>query len=167
MLLKLILEILVLWVWFALFMAWIVKGKGPLGGIFYYDKQVQQRVMELGLIDQKTLQKWRTAANSTLVVGDVVILFIMIVLVNGARSFWDCAWQFYVLFIGMELFDLAAVDILWVAKTKWWDIPGTEDLQQLWHDPTKKIKGKARLLIVTIPLAAIFGGLYCLIAGLI
>lgn len=42
---KIILEIIGLCVWFAIYMAILVAGKGPLGGAFFYPKQVQQRLL--------------------------------------------------------------------------------------------------------------------------
>lgn len=164
---KLIAEIIVLWGLFALYMAVVVHGKGPVGGLFFYPKTVQERVLELGLIDEKTLKRRRNIAYIELVVGILIVFYILIVVVNQADTFWDCAWQFYVLFLGMELFDLFAVDIHWVAHTDWWDIPGTEDLQHYWHDPTPKIKAKATFPLLTIPFAAVIGGLYYLIVTLL
>lgn len=161
----LLVEILILWALFALFMAWVVHGKGPLGGIFYYPKEVQERVLELGLIEERTLKRWRNTANSVLCILVLVALYIMIVLVNRAASFWDCVWQFYVLFLGMEVFDVFAVDTLWVACSDWWDIPGTEDLRYLYQDYKTKIKVKGlKLIVMAIPLSAIVGGLYWLMA---
>lgn len=163
----LLVEILILWALFALFMAWVVHGKGPLGSIFYYPKEVQARVLELGLIDEKTLKRWRNTANSILCILVFIALYIMIVLVNRAASFWDCVWQVYVLFLGMEVFDVFAVDTLWVACSDWWDIPGTEDLRYLYQDYKTKTKVKGlKLIVMAIPLSAIIGGLYWLMAVL-
>lgn len=163
----LLIEILILWALFALFMAWVVRGKGPMGGIFYYPKEVQERVLELGLIDAKTLKRRRNTANSVLCIWVLITLYIMIVPVNRAAGYWDCVWQFYVLFLGMEVFDVFAVDTLWVACSDWWDIPGTEDLRHLYQDYKMKIKVKGlKLIVMTIPLSAIVGGLYWLMAVL-
>lgn len=73
------------------------------------------------------------------------------------------AWQYYVLFMGQELYDWFVVDVWWVGISSWWIIPGTEDLLPLWHDPMIKFKGKLKLPVAAIPLAAIVGGLYFLI----
>lgn len=51
MAIKIGLEILVLWIGFAVYMAIFVGKKGPVGAAFFYPKEVQQRVVELGLID--------------------------------------------------------------------------------------------------------------------
>ena len=45
---KLIIEILILWIIYAGYMAVLVHKRGPLGGIFFYPKVVQERVIEIG-----------------------------------------------------------------------------------------------------------------------
>lgn len=164
---KMIVEIIFLWFLFALYMAILVVGKGPIGAIYFYPSEVQERVVELKLIDKKTIQRRRRAAYLMLLLGIIIVYYILIVVMNQADDFWNIAWQVYVLFIGMELFDLFAVDVYWVALTKWWDIPGTEDLQHLYHNPIKKIKVKSvKLLVLGIPIAAIMAGLYLFVLSI-
>ena len=55
MLLKIMIEILILWVCYALYMAILVHKRGPIGGIFFYPKGMQERVIELGLITPEDL----------------------------------------------------------------------------------------------------------------
>ena len=163
-------EILVTWIWFIVYMALIVHGKGPIGGSFFYVKEVQERVIELGLITRKEMDIRRKRAVFGLIAGDLALLFLLIVLVNHAKTFYECAWQFYVLMAGMELYDLCAVDLYWVAGTEWWDIPGTEDLRDLWHGADfkkKKIIGKCVFFVICVPPAALFGWIFSLIANLL
>lgn len=164
---KIIVEIMVLWVWFAVYMEILVRKKGPVGGAYFYPKQVQQRIIELGLRTKEQIKKERNFAYILLAAGDLIIPFIMIVIVNGTRTFWDCVWQYYVLFYGMEFYDWFMVDTLWVAKSSWWVIPGTEDLLHLWHDPKLKSAKMLKLLVITIPVAVLVGGIYCLIGMLL
>ena len=123
--------------------------------------------MELGLITEAQLKKRLNFAYIILVAGDFLIPLIMIVYINGAASYWDCVWQFYILFIGQELFDWLAVDTFWVTMSSWWIIPRTEDLLDTWHDPKLKAFKMPKLLIATIPIALIFGGAYYLIGMLV
>ena len=120
--------------------------KEPVGGIQFYPKEVQERVLELGMITKEQLKKQQFISVVLLVFLDVVILFLMIVFVsqqprsklrgikrdaqqscgvltqnyNKAESYWDFAWQWYVLFVGQELFDWFVVDVFWVTMTSWW-----------------------------------------------
>lgn len=161
---KIIVEILILWIFFALFMRMLVHRRGPIGGIHYYPKVVQQRVVELGLITEREIRVQSVIAAVVLITMDLVFPYLMIVIANGARTFWDCVWQYYVLFMGQELFDWIAVDIIWVAMSDWWIIPGTEDLNDTWHDPKKKFLGKLILIPAAVPIAAVVGGIFFLLA---
>lgn len=167
MVINIIIEILILWCMFAIYMAVLVGRKGPLGGIQFYPKEVQERVVERKLITKEQIKKQRIVSLWLLVVLDVVILFIMIIGINHAKSCWECVWQWYVLFMGQELFDWFAVDVFWVTMTSWWIIPGTEDLLHLWHDPWIKCKGKLKLIPAAVPVAAVAGGLYYLISHML
>ena len=167
MILKLIVEILILWVCYALYMAILVHKRGPLGGIFFYPKMMQDRVKELGLISDKELRRRRRFAYALILVWMLVIPFVMIVFVNGARSYLECALQFYILFLGAELFDWAVIDTIWVALSDWWVIPGTEDLNDTWHSVQVKKWKMLKLIPAAIPLAALVGLLYWGVSGLI
>lgn len=162
MLLKILIEILILWVIYAAYMVRLVYKRGPVGGIFFYPKAMQERVIELGLITEKELKVRRNIAYAALIVLMLVVPLIMIVMINEARSYWDCCWQFYVLFLGAEFFDWLVIDTLWVAMSDWWIIPGTEDLNDTWHSVNVKKWKMVKLIPFAVPLAAIVGGLYWL-----
>ena len=53
---KLIIEILILWIIYALYMAILVHKRGPLGGIFFYPRVMQERVIEIGLMTERELR---------------------------------------------------------------------------------------------------------------
>ncbi len=55
-------EILILWILYILYMGILVYRKGPLGGIFFYPKVVQDRVVTLGLITKEEIKKRRAFA---------------------------------------------------------------------------------------------------------
>lgn len=57
MLIHICVEILILWCLFAVYMAILVGGKGSIGGIQFYPKEVQERVLELGMITKEQLKK--------------------------------------------------------------------------------------------------------------
>ena len=58
---KILIEILILWVCYALYMAILVHRRGPIGGIFFYPKAMQDRAVELGLISDQELRSRRKA----------------------------------------------------------------------------------------------------------
>ncbi len=167
MVLKIAIEILILWAVYALYMAILVHKRGPIGGIFFYPKVMQERAIALYLITAEELKRRRTFAFVLLVAWMILIPLVMIVFVNGARSYWDCCWQYYVLFLGAEFFDWLVIDTVWVALSDWWLIPGTEDLDYTWHSTKVKRWKMLKLIPASVPVAAIVGGLYWLVSKLV
>ena len=161
--LKLVAEILILWILYILYMGILVYRKGPLGGIFFYPKVVQDRVVTLGLITKEEIKKRRAFAYALLLAWMLIAPGVMILLINGVRGYFDLCWQFYVLFLGAEFYDWLFIDTIWVANSDWWLIPGTGDLDGTWHDVNVKKWKFLKLIPCSIPLAAIVGGLYFLI----
>ncbi len=163
MLWKIVIEILVLWVCYAAYMAVLVHKRGPVGGLFFYPQGMIDRVKALGLITEEEFRKRKRFAYILLIVWMLVIPGVMILGVNGARSYWECCLQFYALFLGAEFFDWLFIDTIWVVLSDWWLIPGTEDLNDTWHSVHAKQWKMLQLIPFSVPLAAAVGGLYWLI----
>ena len=157
---KLIIEILILWIIYALYMAMLVHKRGPLGGIFFYPKVMQKRVVEIGLMTEQELKRRRTFAYILLLALMILVPGFMILRINGARTYFSCCWQFYILFLGAEFFDWLVIDTIWVALSDWWIIPGTEDLNDIWHSVRVKQWKMLQLIPFAIPLSAFIGALY-------
>ena len=156
-------EILFLWVCYAVYMAVLVHKRGPVGGIFFYPQAMIDRVIALGLITKEEFRKRKRFAYILLIAWMLVIPGVMILWINGARSYLDCCRQFYMLFLGAEFFDWLFIDTIWVALSDWWLIPGTEDLNYTWHSIHVKQWKMLKLIPFSVPLAAAVGGLYWLI----
>ena len=157
---KLIIEILILWIIYALYMAILVHKRGPLGGIFFYPKVMQERVIEIGLMTEKKLKRRRTFAYILLLALMILVPGFMILRINGAQTYFSCCWQFYVLFLGAEFYDWLFIDTFWVALSDWWLITGTEDLDHIWHTTEAKKWKFLELIPFSVPLAALMGTLY-------
>ncbi|MBQ8053256.1 MAG: hypothetical protein IJ198_05595 [Lachnospiraceae bacterium] len=157
---KLIIEILILWIIYALYMAILVHKRGPLGGIFFYPRVMQERVIETGLMTEQELKSRRTFAYILLLALMILVPGFMILCVNGAQTYFSCFWQFYVLFLGAEFFDWLVIDTIWVAMSDWWIIPGMEDLNDTWHSVHVKQWKMLKLIPLAIPVSAIIGALY-------
>jgi hypothetical protein len=157
---KLIIEILILWILYALYMAILVHKRGPLGGIFFYPKVMQERVIETGLMTEQELRSRRTFAYILLLALMILVPGFMILCVNGAQTYFSCCWQFYVLFLGAEFFDWLVIDTIWVAMSDWWIILGMEDLNDTWHSVHVKRWKMLKLIPLAIPISAIIGALY-------
>lgn len=87
LILKLVIEILILWVWFALFMLALVGRKVPAGGIIFYPKVMQDRVIEMGLTTAKKIKQRTVISMTLLLIGDLIFPIVMILFINGARGF--------------------------------------------------------------------------------
>ena len=140
-----VMEILILWVCYAAYMAVLVHRRGPISGIFFYPQVMIDRVKALGLITEAEFRSRKRFAFTLLIAWMLVIPGVMILGINGARTYWDCCWQFYALFLGAEFFDWLFIDTIWVAlsRVKQWKL--------------------LKLIPFSVPLAAAVGGLYWLI----
>lgn len=102
---------------------------GPVGLVTFYEKEVQDRVVALGLTTKDKIRK--SAIISGIVVFLPMLFFIpaMVYGLNGARGFTQGFLQMLAIGMIYGLFDRLFIDWYWVGKTRAWDIPGTEDLK--------------------------------------
>ena len=138
---------------FVLLLVCVINIKdGPVGGVHYYEPPVQERVVELGLITKEQIKKNLALSSVALLVPLVVCIPLLVVFINGARSFKDAFLQLLVIYMICGAFDRIFIDWYWVGHTKAWFIPGTEDLMPYIHKETwvKKVV----LTIVLYPLLA-------------
>lgn len=119
---------------------------------FLFEKDVQDRVVQMGLVTRERLRRNRMAFK--LVALPVMIAFVIWAVygVNGARGFWQPFWQIYVLAMAEGLFDRFFIDWYWVGRTRAWTIPGTEDLRP--YIPGKTLLVKWTTVIIGNPIIA-------------
>ena len=135
---------------------------GPVGLVLLYEKDVQRRVVELGLIGKEKIRKNLIICSIAMFVPLFVLPPLMVYGINGATGFWDGFWQMSIILWMQGLFDRFFIDWYWVGKTKAWEIPGTEDLKP--YIPAKVMIGKWLSTIVLNPLiAAIVAGIVTLL----
>ena len=162
---KIAIETLVIWPLYFLYVYLSTVPRRPVDAAFWYAQDIQDRLVELGLTTQVRITRRRKV---TLLAGLVLMpamLFVCVVIVNGARSYLQMLWQTYLLFILMEAFDIVVIDTLWVALSGWWDIPGIEDLSASYKDWRTRQRVKApRIVLGGIPLAAVLAGIFWLVA---
>lgn len=120
---------------------------GPIGLVALYEKEVQNRVVELGLTTKAKIKKSYLQASIALLVPSVVLVPLMVYSINGAASFAEGFWQMTVILWGMGLFDRLFIDWYWVGHTKAWIIPGTEDLKPYIPARTLAVKWFATIFV--------------------
>ncbi len=134
----------------------------PVGLVCLYEKDVQERVVQLGLITREKIKRNELLASVALLIPLIVLIPWMVYGINGAASFWEGFWQMSIILWGMGLFDRLFIDWYWVARTKAWIIPGTEDLMP--YIPKKTQVTKWMITLVGYPvLAAAVAGLMTLV----
>lgn len=135
---------------------------GPVGLVVFYEQEVKDRVVALGLTTKEKIQKTSIITLIALFVPMLVLVPLMVYGINGAKGFWDGYWQMLAILMISGLFDRVFIDWWWVGHTKAWIIPGTEDLMPYIHGKTLVRKWLGTVVGFPI-LAAILAGLMQLI----
>ena len=125
---------------------------GSVGCVYFFEKDVQDRVVKLGLTTKEKIKHDYVIAAIALFVPLLVFIPVMVYFINGARGFWELFSQMTVILMIDGLFDRIFIDWFWVGKTKAWIIPGTEDLMP--YIPAKTMIGKWIGTIVGYPILA-------------
>ena len=125
---------------------------GPVGSVYFYEPEVQERVVELGLTTKGKIKKGFAIASVCLFVPMLVFVPAMVYFINDARGFSDIFVQITMILLIAGLFDRIFIDWYWVGKTTAWYIPGTEDLMP--YVPKKTLIKKWVGTIIGFPLVA-------------
>lgn len=113
---------------------------GPIGLVCLYEKDVQERVVELGLTSREKIKRAAAISSVALLAPLIFLVPYMVYAINGASGFWEGFWQMTVILWVMGLFDRIFIDWYWVGRTKAWLIPGTEDLMPYISAKTLAVK---------------------------
>jgi hypothetical protein len=125
---------------------------GTENAAFLFEKEVEERVLKIGLITEERLEKNRKRFRFWGL--SVMIAFILFAVygINGARGFRSPFWQIYACGMAEGLFDRLFIDCYWVGHTRAWIIPGTEDLMP--YIPRKTVIVRWLFVIAGTPLIA-------------
>ena len=102
---------------------------GPEKFTVFYEKDVQDKAIELGYTTKKEIKKQTIISVIVLYLPCFVLVPLMVCHINGAKEFGEIFIQSLIIMYIMGLFDRFFVDGYWVEHTKAWDIPNTEDLK--------------------------------------
>jgi len=117
---------LALWLW--LICKYALK-KGSAWMVSFYEPEVKERVIQLGMATEKEIRKASLIVSAALFLPILFIAPIVINSLNGAVGFKETFIQMLCIYTIMNLFDRLYIDWYWVGHTKDWDIKGTEDLK--------------------------------------
>ena len=125
---------------------------GPVGMVFFYEKEVQDKAIELGLITRETINRRKRITLVALLVPQFLLVPLTVYLVNGVSDFKTAFVQMTVIYLISGLFDRLFIDWYWVGKTKTWIISGTEDMMPYIYGKT--LIGKWVSTVIGFPLMA-------------
>ena len=129
---------------------------GAVNGLYFYPKAVQDRAIELGLIRREAMNRKRKRFMTAFYVVMLAALVLIIGAWNGVSDFKTAYLQALLFLEVMNVFDGVVIDKLWVGHSKFWVLPGTEDLPfvQTWGQVLKKRAMLAAIWVVGAALAA-------------
>ena len=135
---------------------------GAVNGLYFYPKEVQDRAIELGLIDRNTMNRKRKFFMIPFFIVMLAALVLIIGLWNGAFSFGEAYWQALLFLEVMNVYDGVVIDKLWVGHSRFWVLPGLEDAPfvQTWRQVLRK---RSILALIWAAGAVIVGGIVVLI----
>lgn len=112
---------------------------GAVNGLYFYPKEVQDRAIELGLIDRNTMNRKRKCFMIPFFIVMLAALVLIIGLWNEASSFGEAYWQALLFLEVMNIYDGVVIDKLWVGHSQFWVLPGLEDAPfvQTWRQVLK------------------------------
>ena len=137
-------------------------GNNALNGLYFYPKPVQKIVYELGLTDRETVAKKRKGFMIAFFAVMAAALILIIRVWNGIHSFWAAYLQALLFLEVMNWYDGIVIDRLWVGHSRFWVIPGTEEIPfvQTWPQVLKK---RGILTLIWIAGAALIAGIVVLL----
>ncbi|MGI6579389.1 MAG: hypothetical protein ACOX3H_03940 [Saccharofermentanales bacterium] len=141
-----ILEGLVMSFWLLLICV-VGIANGPVGLVFFYEQDVQDRVIELGLTTTDKIKKDTIITILAIYIPTLIVVPVLVYFVNGTRGFWDGFTQMTCIYLIINLFDRFFIDWYWVGHTKAWEIEGTEDLKPYIPRKTLIIKWLGTIII--------------------
>lgn len=140
----------------------ISVGNNALNGLFFYPKPVQEEVYELGLTDRETVAKKRKRFMTVFFAVMAAALILIIRVWNDIQGFWAAYLQALIFLEVMNWYDGIVIDRLWVGHSRFWVIPGTEEIPfvQTWPQVLKK---RGILTLIWIAGAALIAGIVVLL----
>ena len=135
---------------------------GAVNGLYFYPPSFQERAVALGLSDRETIDRKGRRFMAAFYIVMLAALVLIIGAWNGVSSFGAAYLQALLFLDVMNVYDGVVIDRLWVGHSRFWVLPGLEDVPfvQSWRQALKK---RAVLALIWVAGAAVAGGLAALI----
>jgi len=146
---------------FTLMVRFSVRG-GAINGLYFYPKAVQDRAIEIGLTTRETMNRKRKIFMTEFYLVMLVTLVLIIGLWNSISDF-KTAYLYALLFLEvMNWYDGIVIDEVWVRYSKFWVLPGCEDMPYV-QTIRQMLKKRLFLTLIWVIGAAIVAGIIVLI----
>lgn len=146
---------------FTLMVRFAVRG-GAADGLYFYPKDIQDRAIELGLATKESINRKRKIFMTEFYVIMLVTLVLIIGLWNHISDF-KTAYLYALIFLEvMNWYDGIFIDELWVRYSKFWVLPGCEDMPYV-QTIGQMLKKRIILSFIWVAGAAIVAGIVVLI----
>ena len=135
---------------------------GAVNGLSFYPKAVQERAIELGISDRATIDRRFKCFMTAFYIVMLAALVLIIGAWNGVTGFGEAYLQALLILEVMNIYDGVVIDKLWVGYSKFWVLPGLEDMPyvQTWRQVLKK---RSMLALIWAAGAALVGSIVVLI----
>ncbi len=136
----------------------LAVGNNAVNGLYFYPAPVRERVWALGLTDRETVARKRKRFMIPFFLVMLAALLVIIAVWNRVSGFWPAYGQALLFLEVMNWYDGIVIDRLWVGHSRFWVIPGTEDIPfvQTWPQVLKK---RGILSLIWIAGAALVAGM--------
>lgn len=101
---------------------------GAVNGLYFYPKPVQERAVEIGLTTQEAVRRKRKRFMVLFYIVMLSVLLLIVVFWNRASDFKTAYLQSLLFLEVMNWYDGIVIDKVWVGHSKFWVLPGTEDI---------------------------------------
>lgn len=147
---------------FTLMVRYSVRG-GAVNGLFYYPKTVQERAFEICLSTREEMKKKSKVFMTEFYAVMGIALVLIIAVWNKVTDFKTAYIQALLFLEVMNWYDGIVIDKIWVGHSKFWILPGCEDLSfvQTWKQMFKK---RIILTLIWVAGAAVVAGIVVLIS---
>ena len=156
-----VLQLILYCLLFTLMVRYAVRG-GAIDGLYFYPKEVQDKAIEIGLTTREVMSNKLKIFMTEFYAVMLVALVLIIGLWNRVSDFKAAYLQALLFLEVMNWYDGIVIDKLWVGYSKFWVLPGCEDIPyvQTWPQVLKK---RGILTLIWIVGAAVVAGIVVLI----
>ena len=140
----------------------LAVGNNALNGLFFYPRPVQEKVYELRLADRQAVSDRRKRFMILFFAVMLAALVLIIGLWNKVSDFSTAYLQALLFLEVMNWYDGIVIDRLWVGHSRFWIIPGTEEIPfvQTWQQVLRK---RSILSLIWVAGAALVAGIVVLL----